>query len=214
MNAKQDKTIVVKTDFQYGRRVMVVQIDEREYNTEHLTRTSTLRLLNLLDSIPTNCRQVQFESDFTPKVFLDWKRQSEPETLDAEYDTWADSLREQEVDDSVDPEPAAPDFDPDTGNPLCPTCGLVLDEHGACEHCDPDEAEWLREVNAPSDDEPETCDCGRAIASDGSHHPDCQCCEACGEFPCTCKRARKSDEDDTRSYDPERARLYYGWNRK
>jgi len=58
---------------------------------------------------------------------------------------------------------------------------------------------WLDGLR--SDLEPEFCECGHLIHTDGSHHADCACCPDCGRFPCRCKRqdAAESDEDDART---------------
>lgn len=70
---KQDKSIVVKSEFHYGQTRMIVRIGEREWDTTKLSTRTARRLLAVLESIPTNCRQVELDSDFSPIVYLHWK---------------------------------------------------------------------------------------------------------------------------------------------
>lgn len=108
---KSDKSIVVKSEFHYGQTRMIVRVDgEREYDTTKLSTRTARRLLAVLESIPTSCRQVEFDSDFSPIVYLHWKaarhdaglypaahpRPSVPAELAGDYDSFADFSSEVE----------------------------------------------------------------------------------------------------------------------
>jgi hypothetical protein len=54
-------------------------------------------------------------------------------------------------------------------------------------------------------DEPELCECGCEIATDGSHATECECCECCGYYPC--KYPSVEDDSDDTVIDSR----WYGW---
>lgn len=72
------------------------------------------------------------------------------------------------------------------------------------EALDAEYSTWADNLPAANDDEVELCECGCELGEHGDAHPDCQCCEACGHYPCNCQRDDDSDDSllDSR---------WYGW---
>lgn len=89
-------------------------------------------------------------------------------------------------------------------------------EPAPVETLDAEYATWADSLPAASDDapdanddEPETCECGCELGEHGDAHPDCQCCDCCGYFPC--KYPKPDEEDDDEFYEVDNFEDDWKW---